>query len=96
MAGEYARWILLWSFFGFMNRPSVRAMPVLSAQAFHLKFTIIMLVVRLLFLFIGYFTFSSDLIAVILFSLSEAVLNLNLILLTLKRSKLFDAKKADE
>src|SRR5699024_489698 len=35
VAGEYARWLALWSFFGFINRPSVRSLAVLSAQRFN-------------------------------------------------------------
>ncbi|GAB3808591.1 hypothetical protein GCM10028868_38640 [Virgibacillus kimchii] len=54
MAGEYARWIAFWSYFGFINRPSIRSLPVLSAQRFHLIYTIIMLITRILMLFIGF------------------------------------------
>src|SRR5699024_11784167 len=46
MAGEYARWIALWVYFMFINQPSVRSLPVLSAQAFHLKFTTVTFIVR--------------------------------------------------
>lgn len=89
-AGEYARWIALWTFFGFMNRPSVMALPVLSAQSFHLKYTIIMLVIRIIALIIGFYVFSSDVIAVALFGISGALLNIGLILITLRISKRFD------
>ena len=88
-AGEYARWIALWVFFMFINQPSVRALPVMSAQSFHLKFTILTLVTRVGVLAIGYYAFSNDLIAVALFGISGAILNLLLIFLTLKRSKNF-------
>lgn len=88
-AGEYARWIALWSLFGFMNLPSVRALPVLAAQAFHLKFTILMLVTRIIALALGYYLFSSDLVAIALFGISGAILNIILILFTLKKSKNF-------
>src|SRR5699024_8529577 len=47
-AGEYARWIALWTYVGFMNRPSVRSLPVLNAQRFHLIYTIIMLITRII------------------------------------------------
>ncbi|NLN49219.1 MAG: oligosaccharide flippase family protein, partial [Clostridiales bacterium] len=73
-AGEYARWIALWSLFGFMNRPSVVALPVLSAQAFHLKYTVFMLIVRVVVLAVGYYVFDSDLVAVALFCVSGALL----------------------
>ncbi|MFB5662614.1 lipopolysaccharide biosynthesis protein [Alteribacillus sp. HJP-4] len=92
-AGEYARWMALWSFFGFMNRPSVRALPVLSAQAFHLKYTIVMLVIRLGALAVGYYVFSSDLAAIALFGISGSLLNAGLILCTLNISKKFDAER---
>src|SRR5699024_5072075 len=49
VAGEYARWIALNSYTVFMNKPSVRSMPVLSAQRFQLIFSIVRLIVRSLF-----------------------------------------------
>lgn len=86
-AGEYARWISIWSYFGFINIPSIKVLPILSAQSFHLFMTIIMLIARIVSLMLGYYIFSSDVISIALFSLSGAVLNLILILLTLKISK---------
>lgn len=93
MAGHYARWVAPWFFFAFINSPSVMALPVLSAQSFHLKYTIFMLVVRILMLGVGYYAFESDLIAIALFGLSGAILNIGLILLTLKISSKHDRSK---
>lgn len=87
IAGDYARWIALWTFFGFINKPSVRALPVLSAQRFHLIYTIIMLIIRIAALAVGYFVFSSDIVAIALFGISGAILNLVLITITLKISR---------
>lgn len=87
MAGEYARWIALWSYLGFMNTPSVKALPVLRAQRFHLFYTIFMLITRLGVLGIGYYVFSSDLVAIALFGISGALLNIGLIAITLKISR---------
>src|SRR5699024_11158091 len=87
VAGEYARWIALWNFFAFMNRPSVHSLPVLNAQRFHLIYTIFMLVTRLGALAIGYFIFSSDIVAVALFGIVGAILNFGLITITLKISR---------
>jgi len=87
VAGEYARWLALWSFFGFINRPSVRSLAVLSAQRFHLFYTILMLITRIIVLAIGYYAFSSDVIAVALFGISGALLNVGLITITLKISR---------
>jgi len=92
MAGEYARWIALWSYCGFLNRPSVRSLPVLAAQAFHLKFTTLMVVIRVGVLLISYYVFSSDLIAIALFSVSGALLNIWLILITINISGKYDGE----
>ncbi|RKQ34299.1 lipopolysaccharide biosynthesis protein [Oceanobacillus halophilus] len=88
-AGEYARWIALWIYFMFMNQPSVKALPVMSAQSFHLKFTVITLSTRTILLAIGYYVFSSDLVAIALFGVSGAILNILLIVLTIHKSKGF-------
>jgi O-antigen/teichoic acid export membrane protein len=91
-AGHYARWIALWSYFAFINRPSVVSLPILSAQGFQLTFTIIMLLIRTLSLLIGYILFSSDVVAIALFSISGAFLNIVLIILTLKKSQNYDER----
>lgn len=86
-AGEYARWIALASYSIFINKPSVRAMPVLNAQRFHLLFTILVLIIRSSTLVIGFFIFESDIVAVALFGISSLILNLLLIWITLIISK---------
>ncbi|ASN04230.1 lipopolysaccharide biosynthesis protein [Virgibacillus necropolis] len=95
IAGEYARWIALWYFFGFMNKPCVRALPVLSAQAFHLIFTLLMLIIRVTVLAIGYYVFASDLVAIAFFGVSGAILNICLILITIRISKNYDNQYGD-
>ena len=95
-AGEYARWTAIWLYFMFINQPSIKALPVLSAQGFHLKFTIFTLVLRTGALVVGYYVFSSDLIAVGLFGVSGAVLNICLILMTLYISKNFDKEQENK
>lgn len=90
LAGEYARWMALWLYFGFINRTSVRALPVLNAQAFHLAYTIIRLIVRVSVLAIAFFVFNSDIVAIILIGISGALLNFGLTLITLSISRKFD------
>ncbi|TES53594.1 hypothetical protein E2L07_12360 [Halalkalibacterium halodurans] len=90
VAGEYTRWLAIWSYIGFMNRPSVAAIPVLSAQLFFLKYSVISILLRLGALATGYFVFSSDLVAVAFFGIMSALLNLVLILYTLNISKGFN------
>jgi len=89
-AGEYARWVAVWTFFGFMNRPSVMALPVLSAQRFYLIYTIVMLIVRLSALVLGVYFFQNDVVAIAFFGITGAILNIILITSTLIISKSFE------
>lgn len=86
-AGEYARWIALASFSTLINKPSVRSMPVLNAQRFHLIFTIVVLLIRIASLFVGFIVYNSALVAIALFSISSLLLNIILIVISLKLSK---------
>lgn len=92
IAGEYARWLSVWMFFMFINAPAVKATPVIGAQKIHLLFTIFGISLRLLALFIGYYFFSSDIVAVASFSVVSCILNLILILGVLGLCDNFDRK----
>ncbi|TDQ38643.1 lipopolysaccharide biosynthesis protein [Aureibacillus halotolerans] len=87
IAGKYARWIALWSFSTFILQPSIRALPVLNAQALHLKYTGFSLLIRSCALAFGYYAFSSDLIAIALFGVLSGILNIVLIIVTFRISK---------
>ncbi len=91
-AGEYARWLALWLFFAFINRPSVAAIPVMNLQGYFLIYELLSVGLRLLALCIGFFMFKDDILAILLFSLAGIVLNVSLILLTLYRSKSYGIK----
>lgn len=86
-AGEYARWIALFSFSTFINKPAVKSLPVLNAQRFHLFFTIFRATVRTLSLVVGFVIFDSDIVAVALFGITSFITNVMLILITLRFSK---------
>lgn len=87
IAGDYARWIAIGSFFQLISNPSIQTLPVLKAQKFNLIYSIIMLIVRTSALAIGYYVFASDTIAVALFGISTGVLFMILIIITLKKSE---------
>lgn len=93
-AGEYARWIALWSFLIFMNSPSIRSLPVLSAQGFLLKYTIFSIITRFSVLAIGNSYFSNDLVVIACFGVSNALLNIALIIITLKISKNYELSRS--
>ncbi|PYZ92583.1 polysaccharide biosynthesis protein [Salipaludibacillus keqinensis] len=93
VAGEYARWLSIWLLFMFANKPCVKALPVLSAQGFHLKFTIASLLTRIIALFAGFYFYQSDLVAIALYGITGAILNILLIFITINFSNKFDMKK---
>ncbi|GAF20001.1 O-antigen flippase Wzx [Bacillus sp. JCM 19046] len=86
IAGEYARWISLWLFFMFINQPGIKAIPVLSLQAFQLRYTIVTLIIRVTAIGIGYYIFSSELIAIALFGVSGAIRTLLLTIIVIRKS----------
>lgn len=86
-AGEYARWMALWMFMGFINRPSVAAIATLSIQGFFLIFEFLSIGSRIIALAVGFLFFKNDVIAVALFALVGMLLNLFLISATLFRAK---------
>ncbi|WP_249869213.1 lipopolysaccharide biosynthesis protein [Oceanobacillus saliphilus] len=92
-AGEYARWISLWSFSSFILQPALRALPVILAQKFHLIFTIISVIIRISLLLLGSIIFSSEIIAIALFCASSGLLNILLMLSIFSLCKKFDNKK---
>ena len=87
VAGEYARWLAAWSYFGFMNRPSAAALAVLNMQGFFLIYEVASLIIRAASLYIGFVILNDDLQAVILFSISGVILNFALIFITLLKGK---------
>ncbi|MDL2192668.1 oligosaccharide flippase family protein [Cobetia sp. LC6] len=81
IAGQYAQWLSFWLYFSFMNRPSVAAIPVLSMQRTFLNYEIISVTLRLSSMLAGYYLFDSGVIAIALFSIIGAFLNISLILM---------------
>lgn len=90
VAGKYAQWLGIFLFFEFINKPSIKALPVLKAQRFHLIYSILTSVIRFAALAIGYFVFSDDLIAIALFGISSAILHIIIILIVLLKSRSYD------
>ena len=86
-AGEYARWLSIWLFFAFINRPSVSAIAVLNLQGYFLLYEILSILLRTAALAIGFWLYKNDVLAIILFSLIGAILNVVLIIFTMANSK---------
>lgn len=86
-AGEYARWLALWMYFAFLNRPTVVAIATLGIQGFFLAYEVMSILLRALALYIGFTVYSSDLMAVRLFSIAGVFLNLLLIFYVMKKCR---------
>lgn len=78
-AGEYARWLGLWLFFGFINGPSVSSISVLALQGHFLAYEVVTVLARAGSLLAGALIFRSELAAIALFSITGAVVNFILI-----------------
>lgn len=89
-AGIYAQWLAVWLFVMFINVPSVQALPVLSLLPFFLKFEIVSTILRLAVLILGFYVFASDLVALALFSVLGALLNMVLIAVAVTKARHFD------
>jgi O-antigen/teichoic acid export membrane protein len=69
VAGEYARWLSLWMFFMFINKPSVVAIPVLKLQKGLMIYELGSMASKLLALYMGFYLYGEDVFAVALFSI---------------------------
>lgn len=87
VAGEYARWISVWVFFQFINKPSVMAIPALKLQKSLLIYELFSTASKVLALFIGFSIFSSDIIAIALFSMFGVFAYVFLIIWVIVNSK---------
>jgi len=82
-AGEYAKWIAIWLFFGLINQPVVVAVSVLSLDREYFVYEVFSLILRSLFIFIGMYYYGSALACIILYSLISAICNMVLIIYVL-------------
>ena len=95
-AGEYARWLSLMLFFGFINRPSVMIVPIIGEQKLLLIYEIASTGIKILALYLGFAIFKSDKIAVALFSGFGTITYIILIAgVILKTKRVANARKTD-
>lgn len=94
--GEFASWLAIWFFFGFINRPSVAAIPVLSLQDFFLAFEVVSVSMRTAALYVMFLLFDDALYAISVFSLVGVSLNTFLIFYVISRSKSLGLAKENQ
>jgi O-antigen/teichoic acid export membrane protein len=89
-AGDYARWLAIWMFFMFINNPSIKVIPVIRVQGFQLAYTLLSLVLRACVLYFAYYCYRDDQLAVSLFSVVGAILNIGLIAIVFVKCAYYD------
>lgn len=94
IAGEYARWISLWMFFVLVDKPSIRALPVISAQKFFLILTTSARILAIIIMIASYKFFKNDLIVVASLCCTTALFNFFLIVITFLKSRNFDIENS--
>jgi O-antigen/teichoic acid export membrane protein len=88
LAGEYARWLSLWLYFMFINRPSVVAIPGLNLQGKYLIYEVSSILLKILALILGFYLFeSNDILAIALYSITGVFAYIYLIVWVIKSSK---------
>lgn len=80
-AGVYAQWLAIWSFFMFINAPSLKAIIVLKKQKIALVINMITMPLRLLALLAGAYLFQSEKVALLGFVFVSVAHNIIIILL---------------
>ena len=68
IAGDYARWLSLFIFMFYINRPAVAAIPILKLQGGLLAYEVVSTSSKLLALYVGSLYFASDVATIALFS----------------------------
>jgi O-antigen/teichoic acid export membrane protein len=86
-AGEYARWLSLWSYCLFINTPSVQSIPALGLQGGFLVYEVATTTVRIGALLVGALLLQSALATIIIFSAVGAICNLALVVWVLVASR---------
>jgi O-antigen/teichoic acid export membrane protein len=86
-AGQYSQWLALWLFVGFINRPSVSAIPALDLQGMLLLHEIASVILRTASLYIGFKLLQDSISAIALYSIAGVFINGLLIFIVIKVSR---------
>jgi len=87
MSGIYTRWLSIFLFFFFITRTTIKVMPVYRIQRFHLNFTIVSTLFRVLALIYGAQILKDDIMTIKIYSIVGAILYFYLLIHTLAISK---------
>nr|WP_246594238.1 oligosaccharide flippase family protein [Evansella tamaricis] len=89
-AGQYSRWIVIWLYFGFINRPSVAIIQVFMMQRILLTYEMILFTIRvvaMIWVALNYNAVASIAVYSIIGGIFNAILILVTIILTMKKER---------
>lgn len=94
MAGEYSRWLSIWFYSMLCTNICAAILPVIGEQKFHLNFTILKTVLRILSIYISYIFFESEVFVVASYSVISFLINLYFIIkvMSIVRTKRVEEK----
>jgi len=93
VAGEYSKWLSLWTFVGLMNRPCAQVLPAINAQRSFLYIEFFSVCLRTFVLFVGFYVYSSDVVSVALFGLTGALINIVFIIVVISKTLSYEKGK---
>jgi O-antigen/teichoic acid export membrane protein len=92
-AGEYARWIALWTYMTFISNPSNLTLVVFSLQKVVLLFEVIQIGLLVCGLCMGFYMFANDVTAIMLFCIMDSLLCLGLIIFAFIKVRQWEMRK---
>ncbi|AQL55900.1 lipopolysaccharide biosynthesis protein [Abyssicoccus albus] len=92
VAGEMAKWTILWVMVLFIYQPVIKSYPIIKAQRFHLIYTIINLILRIATIIISHNYFNNYMLVIICYSIVSMIINIILLIISLYLISKFDKR----
>ena len=85
LAGSYSQWLSIWLLTSLVSGASTAALPALRLQRFLLIREIFAVIFRAAALYVGFYVFESDMVAIALFSFVGVLLSLSIVYVAFRR-----------
>lgn len=85
VAGSYSQWLAIWLLINLVADASVATLPALNLQGSLLIRELILLGLRIVSLYIGFFVYNSDIVAIALFSIAGVLMNIYIIYIAFRK-----------
>jgi O-antigen/teichoic acid export membrane protein len=85
LAGSYSQWLSIWLLSSLVSGASTAALPALRLQRFLLIREVFAVICRAAALYVGFYVFESDMVAIALFSFVGVLLSLSIVYVAFRR-----------